>query len=715
MRRIILTSIILSVLPLQVFSQQMPSGTGNRMMWASICGNSNVTLSSLKYAKEIGKFLISWRMLPGDTWETAFDLYSGTSTGIGNLTKHNTNPIVNSTCFQLDNAPSTARTYYLTYAGAYPSFTSANRDSLQRLIKENALAKLTVTKDFVTKKQPYISIPLHPTTDVCDIDTIVYPANDVSVGDLDGDGEMEIIVKRIQGICDANGKVTNDGSGAGTTLSHVRHLIIWDAYKLDGTFLWRIKSGPNMMHGNSSAFAIADFDGDGRAEMAIRTSEGTVFGDGTEIGDTNSDKKTDYRTYTGGWVDHYCSAGPEFLSIIDGETGRELARKNFIPRGASEDWGDGYFKRANSLRIGVGCFDNTGLPSVIVGRGVYARSVIRLYDFRDGELSVRWTFDTSGGGTGKDGKSNSAYSSQGNHSLNVADLDGDGLDEIMYGSMALDDDGKGLWSTGLGHGDANHVGKFLPDVEGLQVWHCLESGKTAAALHHAKNGQTIWNHVDEKEGDCGRCMVADIDPSSPGCEFWWAGSNAHTADGKDLGYKPSSCNMGIWFDGSLTRQLLNGTTISNDRDGGRVFTIYRYSVASINGSKTNPSWYGDFLGDWREEVILPDATLLEDLKIFSTWYTTSHKFPWLMTDHTYHMSSLNQNIGYNQPNNLSYFLGTGMDRSKVPLLPSSSTDIIVPATRHYQPDGLIYDLSGRVVNNPQRGIYIKDGKKFLIR
>ena len=173
--------------------------------------------------------------------------------------------------------------------------------------------------------------------------------------------------------------------------------------------------------------------------------------------------------------------------------------------------------------------------------------------------------------------------------------------------------------------------------------------------------------------------------------------------------------MGIWFDGSLTRQLLNGTTISNDRDGGRVFTIYRYSVASINGSKTNPSWYGDFLGDWREEVILPDATLLEDLKIFSTWYTTSHKFPWLMTDHTYHMSSLNQNIGYNQPNNLSYFLGTGMDRSKVPLLPSSSTDIIVPATRHYQPDGLIYDLSGRVVNNPQRGIYIKDGKKFLIR
>ena len=715
MKKAVLSIILFLGFTQQMVSQQLPSGADNRMMWASVCGRSDVTLKSLKYANEIGKFLISWRMLPGDTWETAFDLYSGTTSGIGSLTKHNTKPIINSTCFQLDNAPSTGRIYYLTYANAYPAFTASNRDSLQRVIRENALARLSVTKEYITQKLPYISIPLQPTTDVCEIDSIVDPANDVSIGDLDGDGEMEIVVKRIQGIRNASGQVTDDGSGAGTTLSHVRHLIIWDAYKLDGTLLWRVKSGPNMMHGNSSSFAIADFDGDGRAEMAIRTSEGTVFGDGTEIGDTNNDKKTDYRTYTGGWVDHYCSAGPEFLSIIDGETGKELARKNFIYRGASEDWGDGYFKRANSLRIGVGCFDDTGLPSVVVGRGVYARSVIRLYDYRDGELSIRWTFDSSGGGTAKDGKNNSEYAGQGNHSLNVADLDGDGYDEIMYGSMALDDEGKGLWTTGLGHGDANHVGKFLPGEDGLQVWHCLESGKTAAALHHGISGKTIWDHVDATAGDCGRCMVADIDPSSPGCEFWWAGSNAHSAQGKDLGYKPSSCNMGIWFDGSLTRQLLNGTTISNDRDGGRVFTIYRYSVASINGSKTNPAWYGDFLGDWREEVILPDATLLEDLKIFSTWYTTSYKFPWLMTDHTYHMCTLNQNIGYNQPNNLGYFLGNGMDMAKVPLLPSDVTGIEPVVKSQKQSNDLLYDLNGRIVENPQKGIYIKNGRKILIR
>ena len=207
-------------------------------------------------------------------------------------------------------------------------------------------------------------------------------------------------------------------------------------------------------------------------------------------------------------------------------------------------------------------------------------------------------------------------------------------------------------------------------------------------------------------------MVADIDPSSPGCEFWWAGSNAYSFDKKDLGYKPSSCNMGIWFDGGLTRQLLNGTIISNDRAGGRTFTMYRYPVNSINGTKSNPCWYGDLVGDWREEVILPDGTKLQDLKIFSTWYTTQHKFPWLMTDHTYYMSVLNQNIGYNQPNNLGYYLGTDMDKSQVPLTTGIHKVSVRPATPAATP---VYDLCGRIVSHPAKGLYIRNGKKIIIR
>ena len=181
------------------------------------------------------------------------------------------------------------------------------------------------------------------------------------------------------------------------------------------------------------------------------------------------------------------------------------------------------------------------------------------------------------------------------------------------------------------------------------------------ALHDAKDGSVIWKKEGSSDNDTGRALVADIDPDSPGCEFWWAGSNAYSQDGqKDLGYKPSSCNMAIWFDGGLTRQLINENIISNDRAGGRTFTMYRWSERFINGTKSNPSWYGDMLGDWREEVIVPDQTMVNHLKIFSTWYPTEHRFPWLMTDHTYWMQCLNENIGYNQPTQLGYYLGSDL-------------------------------------------------------
>lgn len=674
----------LSITNLQAFSQTDPH---ERAMWGSVCGKSNAT--SKHYQNSIDKVLVSWRMLPGDTRDTAFDLYrtSGDETEV----KINDTPIA-ATNFQ-DSGLSLSEPgdvcYRLTYAG-----------------QDETIAGFTMTERQKKERLPYISIPLAGTSDVCSLPDMVYTANDVSVGDLDGDGEMEIVVKRL----------LNDCIGSGESPLNVRHTVLYEAYQLDGSMMWRVCSGPNIILGNSSSFAIADFDGDGYAEMAIKTGEGTVFGDGTEIGDTDGDGKTDYRTKGA----NYIGSGPEFFSIVDGRTGRELARENFITRGKSEDWGDNYFKRAHSLRVGVANFDGTR-PSILLGRGVYARSVIEAWDWRDGRLTRRWNFDTRENIYGKDNKHYSLYAAQGNHSLSVGDVDGDGFDEVVYGAMTVDHDGIGLYSSCLGHGDALHLGKFDPSLPGLQIFSCFETGKTEVALRDAATGEIIYEHSGTEENDMGRALVADIDPSSPGCEIWWYRSTVRSIKGEELnpGTYPGSCNMAVWFDGGLNRQTLDGDKIDNYKDG-RVFTLYRYDISYVNGTKKNPSFYGDILGDWREEVILPDATKLKDLKIFTTWIPTSHRFPWLMTDHIYEMSALNQNIGYNQPTQTGYYLGSDLRNDEEAWesavdTPSEENESLRDGCADGIYDNTLYNLAGQKVTNPVPGIYIRNGKKVVVR
>lgn len=675
----------LAVLSLNGVSARDKAG---RALWGSICGRSDATSNT--YKSSIGSMLLSWRMLPGDDETTSFDLYRAYA-GQEEV-KINNSPIF-STNYR-DTGLTLSRegdvVYTLAYAGSDERIGSYTLSEAQR-----------------KEKLPYISIPLVPTGEVCSIEGMEYQANDVSVGDLNGDGLMEIIVKRLLA------HDGNDGTGAGASPLEVRHCVLYEAYNLAGEMLWRVCSGPNIILGNSSSFAVADFDGDGRAEMAIKTGEGTIFGDGSEIGDIDGDSRTDYRTPGA----NYIGAGPEFLSIIDGETGRELARADFIGRGKSEDWGDDYWKRAHSLRVGVGCFDGE-LPSVVVGRGVYAKSVVEAWDFRDGELRRRWRFDTDDKLTGKDGLPYSRYAGQGNHSLSTGDVDGDGFDEIVYGAMTIDHDGVGLYSNCLGHGDALHLGKFDPLRPGLQIFSCFETGKTEAALRDAADGSIIYASVAAKEGDMGRCMVADIDPDHPGCEIWWYKSTVHDIQGNELPGEsnsyPGSTNMAIWWDGTLNRQPFTSTKIDS-RKGGRVFTIYRYDAAHINGSKENPAFYGDILGDWREELIYPDNTKTKDLKIFSTWIPTTHRFPWLMTDHVYEMSVLNQNIGYNQPTHTGYYLGSDLqsDREAWEAGGYASAVEVIPAPVA-DDSGILFDLLGRRVINPKSGIYILNGRKILI-
>lgn len=726
------------------------STKGERKMWASIMDKGDASLGD--YKTHTGKLLLSWRMLPTDNWDTKFYLYKG---GINAtyIMREGTKAI-NATNYQLSTVPSATIVYYLlsedfyTQLGLEKAPTSVTADK-RAILKAIALDSVIVDSRLYSEKLPYQSIPLKSTEDVCSqTKYIKYQANDCSVGDLDGDGEMEVVVKRLLSVYNGNGECISDGTGAGDSDTRARHTIIWDAYKLDGTLLWRVKSGPNIILGNSSAVTLGDLDGDGCAEFVLKTSEGTVFGDGYEIADTDGDNKTDYRDI---WpAGHYIGdgpkgyGGPEFFSVVDGKTGKELARANYIARGKegetpaelaanweANDWNwdprkSKYaWKLANSFRMGLASFDGEGLQ-IFLGRGVYGRTIVEGWRYEPtpsgdfaGTLTRMWKFDTmdeGGRDKNKDGKLNSAYAGQGNHAFNVADLDGDGKDEVMYGSCAFDDDGTGLWTSGLGHGDANHVGRFLPDREGLQVYHCLETGKTMVALHDAKDGKVIWKKDADSDNDMGRCLVSDIDPSSPGCEFWYYGSNAFSQTGeKDLGYKPSSCNMAIWFDGSLSRQLINENIIDSPSNG-RTFTMYRYNESFNNTTKSNPGWYGDFLGDWREEVIVPDQTKLADIKIFSTWYPSDYMLPYLMSDHTYMMQCIHQQVGYNQPNHVGgYFLGTGMDFNEVPLT-TAIQDVTVGDNTQNVGDEKVYDLSGRQVENPTApGIYIKNGKKFIVK
>lgn len=605
-------------LPQDTVPQQPVPSVVSRALVASINGTKNASF----YPDVNNIVLVSWRMLPEDNENTAFDLYRKAD---GKEIKLNDKPITQTTNYQ-DSTP------------------NLNADNVYRLCaagSDETLATYTLTMDRVSKGLPYISIPLKSGLGV--VDGWEFLPNDASIGDLDGDGEYEIVLKRLASKLEGD---TIDELGP-------KHTTLLEAYKMNGSFLWRVALGPNIIGGNTTSFAVEDFDGDGRAEVAVRTGEGAVFGDGIEIGDTNGDGKTDYRVKGANYVPE-C---PSFLSIIDGVTGKEIGRTDYIPTGpSSEAWGDNYWKRAGSIRIAVGHFTGDH-PQVLICRGIYGKSVLEAWDFRNRKFTKLWKFDSSNPGY-------EDWKGQGNHSLCVGDVDGDGNDEVVYGGMCVDHNGNGLWNSKHGHGDAMMLGKFDNTRDGLQIWSCFEACPfgVGAALRDAKTGETIWDF--KYKGDMGRCMVADIDPESPGCEMWWYKGKVHSAKGDELGYGASSYNAGIWFGGSLNRQLMDRATIDAPREKkGRVFTIYRYDVTTINSTKSNPCFYGDIWGDWREEVILPTKDNTE-LRVFTTWYPTEYKIPYLMSDHIYRMSALNQNIGYNMPTNTGYYLGSDMVKKK---------------------------------------------------
>ncbi|WP_081996239.1 rhamnogalacturonan lyase [Croceibacterium mercuriale] len=489
----------------------------------------------------------------------------------------------------------------------------------------------------------YLSIPLSRPTGASGV---TYSANDASVGDLDGDGRYEVVLK-----WDPSNAKDNSQSG-------VTGDVFIDAYRLDGTRLWRINLGRNIRAGaHYTQFMVYDFDGDGKAEVMMKTADATVDGVSTVIGDAAAD----YRNSAG-----YVLAGPEYLSVFNGQTGAAMATIPYnpprhpdtltpTPSQINTVWGDNYGNRVDRFLAGVAYFDGSR-PSAVFARGYYTRTTLWAVDWRNGQLTQRWFFDSNVAG--------SQYRGQGNHQLAIADVDSDGKDEIIYGAMALDDNGTALWNSNLKHGDAMHVTDHIPSRPGLEKYGVHEDFRTnggiGSSMLDARTGQVIWS--TPASSDIGRGVAMDIDPRHPGSEAWAASSNnLYTATGELIGTRrPSAVNFGIWWDGDLLRELQDQTRIDkwNWEAGTATRLLTADGTVSVNGTKANPSLTADILGDWREETILP-STDSSELRIYATPYSTTRRLRTLMHDPVYRMSVAWQNVAYNQPPHTGFYLGEG--------------------------------------------------------
>ena len=573
-----------------------------------------------------GRVYLGWRMLGTDPDNVSFNVYK--LSGNESALKLNPKPISESTNFVDEHADSAlASTYFV-------------KTVINGIEKETSAA-YTLPADSPVRQ--YLSIPLKTPAG--------YTPNDASVGDLDGDGEYDIILHQV-----SNGK---DNSFPG-----ISGIPIFQAYKLDGTFLWQISLGRNIREGaHYTQFVVADLDGDGISEFACKTADGTIDGKGTVIGDSTKDWRNlnpSARSVYGKVLN-----GPEYFTVFSGRTGEALATTDYIPgRYPTAGWGghggnggtDNTGNRVDRFVAGAAYLDGK-LPSVIMCRGYYGRTVIAAWDYRGGKLSSRWVFDS------RDGKN--PFSGQGNHGLSIADVDNDGKDEIVYGSMVVDDDGKGLFSTGLRHGDALHVSDLDPARPGLEVFgvHEIEEGTkgAGAALYDAGTGKILWRGSEDQ--DVGRGVAENIDPANPGAEMWFSGSRGLLdLKGNRIGPNPSSTNFVVWWDADLTRELLNGNSVDKYKSG-RIFTAQ--GCSSNNGSKSTPALSADILGDWREEVILRTSDNAE-LRIFTTTIPTKHKLYTLMHDPQYRMAIAWQNSGYNQPPHPGFYIGEDMEKAPRP-------------------------------------------------
>lgn len=625
---------------------------------------------------------LSWRLLGDESLENqAFDIYK-------NGTKIHTTGVHDATNW-IDTSGTASDKYKVVKAGEDASKeTEVTPTSNNNCAKSNEVGNGNSEKNSFT----YVDIPISrpdPVERMGDGKISNYytvdkshegGANDASVGDLDGDGNYEIVLKW---------DPTDSKDSAGADFTGNAYI---DAYKIDPNndgYMWRIDLGKNVTSGaHYTQFLVYDFDGDGKSEVAMKTAPGTVDGTGryvTEVGDTDEIRNTDNTKSYIGTSGRLKGKNPftQYLTIFDGETGAALYTTDYIPYDAAEDqyWGDGRAKYNRSERYlaAVAYLDGVH-PSIVMCRGYYHDSVIRAYTWDGTELTMQWEHK------GKKSESSTTLYGQGNHNLSVGDIDNDGKDEIVYGSAALDDDGKTvLGNTGLGHGDAMHMSDFNNDGT-QEVFSVKEEQfkKYAEDLRVASTGKHFWSSGKlTTSSDNGRGVMDNIDDSyakehSNALAIGWSSgiANAHDLNGDDVAAKPAGAGSGtfdnflVYWDGDLSRELLDANIIQKYYAAtGTTKRFYGpsdgYTLtggSTNNYSKRNPSLVADIWGDWREEIIMPvnkgSATDQAYLRIYTSTMPTDYRITTLMHDCQYRLSVAWQNVGYNQPTHASYYIGS---------------------------------------------------------
>lgn len=564
--------------------------------------------------KSPSEVFVSWRYLSSDPAGAAFDIYRD---GVKVNDK-----AVKDVCWFIDgNSSSSAATYEV-------------RPRKGGLKSGSFILPANAPEGYIPIA---LDIPAPQTMPNGEVAT--YSPNDCSIGDVDGDGEYEIFLKW-------DPSNSHDNAHNGYTAD-----VFIDCLKLDGTRLWRVNLGRNIRAGaHYTQMMVYDLDGDGCAEMVVKTSDGTIDGTGKVIGDPAAD----YREHGKSTLGRIMS-GNEYLTIFNGRTGAAMKTIDYLPgRGENGSWGDTHANRSDRYLAAIAYLDGER-PSVVMCRGYYTRATLAAYDWDGKDLKLRWFFDSHSSPELK------SYDGQGNHNLRVADVDGDGCDEIVYGACCIDHDGTGLYNTGWKHGDAMHIGAMIPGSDELQVWIGHETKGVGTTLTDARTGKLYFRIPSNT--DVGRTMAADIDPTNPGWELWSSASGTlRNYRGEEIGEKPATQNFAVWWDEDLSRELLDGNKVLKFNPQTRKveeFFVFE-GATSNNGTKSNPCISGDLFGDWREEVLMRSSDNRE-LRLYVSTEPTDYRFHTFLEDPVYRTSLANENVCYNQPPETGFYFGSDMN------------------------------------------------------